>query len=177
MSATATPAALAERPLSRAILDIGGMHCASCVSSVERALRGSPGVRSARVNLPLAQAAVDYEPGKTDLKRMAEAVAAAGYSASPSQSGGGKSAGAALEQRSREEIVLWRNRLVAAAVLLIPLMAAGYAPHAWHSWSPWVVLVIGSVMQVYVGWPYFVGAAKRLRHGGANMDTLIALGT
>ena len=108
---------------------------------------------------------------------MAEAVAAAGYSASPSQSGGGKSAGAALEERSREEIVLWRNRLMAAAVLLVPLMAAGYAPHAWHSWSPWVVLVIGSIMQAYVGWPYFVGAAKRLRHGGANMDTLIALGT
>src|SRR6185295_16436825 len=175
MSATSTTAPTSERPLSRAVLEIGGMHCASCVSSVERALRESPGVLSARVNLPLAQAAVDFEPGKTDLAKMAEAVAAAGYSASPSQSGGGKSAGAALEERSREEIVLWRNRLIAAAVLLIPLMLAGYAPHAWHSWSPWLALAIGSVMQAYVGWPYFVGAAKRLRHGGANMDTLIAL--
>jgi P-type Cu+ transporter len=153
------------------------MHCASCVGNVEQALLQVAGVKGARVNLPLAQAAVDYEPGKTDLAKMAQAVAAAGYSASPSQSGGGKSAGAALEERSREEIVLWRNRLIAAVVLLIPLMAAGYAPHAWHSRSPWVVLVIGSVMQAYVGWPYFVGAAKRLRHGGANMDTLIALGT
>ena len=152
------------------------MHCASCVSSVERALRESPGVRSARVNLPLAQAAVDYEPGKTDLARMADAVAAAGYSAAPSQIGGGKSAGAALEERSREEIVLWRNRLIAAAVLLVPLVA-GPAPTTWHHWTRWVVLAIGSIMQVYVGWPYFVGAAKRLRHGGANMDTLIALGT
>ncbi|MCE9529499.1 MAG: heavy metal translocating P-type ATPase [Planctomycetales bacterium] len=153
------------------------MHCASCVSSVERALRDTPGVRSARVNLPLAQAAVDYEPGKTDLARMAEAVAAAGYSASPSQSGGGKSAGAALEERSREEIVLWRNRLIAATVLLVPLMLAGYAPMSWHHWTRWLVLAVGSVMQAFVGWPYFVGALRRLRHGGANMDTLIALGT
>jgi Cu+-exporting ATPase len=108
---------------------------------------------------------------------MAEAVAAAGYSASPTQSGGGKSAGTILEERSREEIVLWQNRLIAAALLLMPLMAAGYAPHSWHRSSPWLLLVNGSIMQFYVGWPYFMGAAKRLRHGGANMDTLIALGT
>lgn len=166
-----------ELPSRRAVLDVGGMHCASCVGSVERALREAPGVRSVRVNLPLAQAAVDYEPEKTDLARMAAAVVAAGYSASAIQSGGGKSAGAALEERSREEIVLWRNRLIAAAVLLVPLMLAGYASMSWHHWTRWLVLAVGSVMQAFVGWPYFVGAAKRLRHGGANMDTLIALGT
>ena len=177
MSATAKTAVNSESAPSRVILDIGGMHCASCVSSVERGLRETPGVLSARVNLPLAQAAVDYEPEATDFAKMAEAVAAAGYSATPSQSGGGKSAGAVLEERSREEIVLWRNRLVAAVVLLVPLMLSSYAPASWHRWSPWLVLTIGTVMQVYVGWPYFVGAAKRLRHGGANMDTLIALGT
>ena len=177
MNTAATTASTSERPLSRAILDIGGMHCASCVSSVERALREAPGVHSARVNLPLAQAAVDFEPGKSDLARMAQAVAAAGYSASPSESGSGKSAGAALEERSRREIGTWRLRLILAGVLLVPLMAAGYAPHAWQGGTRWLVLIVGSVMQVLVGLPYFVGAAKRLRHGGANMDTLIALGT
>ncbi len=153
------------------------MHCASCVSSVERALRESPGVLSARVNLPLAQAAVNFEPATTDLTRIAVAVAAAGYSASPTQVGGGKSAGVALEKRSRQEIVLWRNRLIAAGVLLVPLIFSSYAPPAWHHWTRWLVLAIGSAMQACVGWPYFIGAAKRLRHGGANMDTLIALGT
>src|SRR5688500_17382091 len=121
MSATTTNDSIAELPLARAVLDVGGMHCASCVSSVERALREAPGVRSARVNLPLAQAAVDYEPGKTDLARMAQAVAAAGYSASQSDGGSGKSAGATLEERSRREIGTWQLRLVLAAVLLVPL--------------------------------------------------------
>lgn len=177
MSATAKTAVNSESAPSRVILDIGGMHCASCVGSVERALRESPGVRSARVNLPLNQAAVDYDPRKVDLVKMAEAVEAAGYSATPSQSGGGKSAGAVLEERSREEIVLWRNRLIAAAVLLVPLMLSSYAPLEWRHWTRWLVLAVGSVMQVFVGWPYFFGAVKRLQHGGANMDTLIALGT
>ena len=38
---------------SRALFEIGGMHCASCVSSVELALREAPGVRAVRVNLTL----------------------------------------------------------------------------------------------------------------------------
>ena len=120
-------------------------------------------VRSARVNLPLAQAAVDYETGKTDLARMAQAVAAAGYSVSPNDNGSGKSAGAALEERSRREIGTWQLRLVLAAVLLVPLLAGGYAPHAWGDGPRWLLLIIGTVMQVLVGLPYFVGAANRLR--------------
>src|SRR5436190_15583796 len=101
------------------------MHCASCVSSVERALQAIPGVHTARVNLPLAQAAVDYEPGKTDLARMSAAVASAGYSARPAEQSG-KSAGAVLEEKSRHEAQTWLIRLILAAVLLVPLMAAEY---------------------------------------------------
>ena len=152
------------------------MHCASCVSTVERALAGVPGVHAARVNLPLAQAAVDYDPALASAEAMTQAVAATGYQSTPRTSTG-RSAGAVLEEKSRDEIALWRNRLIAAAILLVPLMSAGYAPLSWHAWSNWALLVIGTVMQVYVGGPYFVGGARRLLHGGANMDTLIALGT
>ena len=35
----------------------------------------------------------------------------------------------------------------------------------------------GIAMQTIVGWPYMAGAARQLRHGAANMDTLIAVGT
>lgn len=152
------------------------MHCASCVSTVERALLGVPGVRQARVNLPLAQAAVDYEPGVASSEAMTQAVAATGYQAALSGSSG-KPADAVLEEKSRGEIALWRNRLIAAGILLVPLMAASYAPSSWHDWTPRALLAIGTVMQVYVGGPYFAGAVRRLRYGGANMDTLIALGT
>src|SRR3954463_7006470 len=99
----------AKERSERAILQIGGMHCASCVSSVERALRNVPGVQAARVNLPLSQAAVDYEPALATIEKMAQAVAASGYQARPSQATG-KSAGAVLEERSAGEIALWRNR-------------------------------------------------------------------
>ena len=42
--------------------DIEGMHCASCSSRVEEALRKQPGVRQASVNLALSRARVALAP-------------------------------------------------------------------------------------------------------------------
>ena len=134
------------------------MHCASCVSSVERALREAPGVHSARVNLPLAQAAVDYEPGKTDLARLSEAVAAAGYSASLTQSGGGKSAGAALEERSRREIGTWQIRLILAtnAIILANIIffwfLLTYFDPGWSHYAFYICSAMVSVIAVAQLW-------------------------
>jgi Cu2+-exporting ATPase len=53
----AAPAAehLAELPKDATLmLSLPGIHCAGCISGVEKALNAVPGVRSARVNLTLA---------------------------------------------------------------------------------------------------------------------------
>ncbi|HEX4262000.1 MAG TPA: cation transporter, partial [Acetobacteraceae bacterium] len=61
-------------------LAIEGMTCASCVRRVERAHSRVPGVSRAEVNLATERARVR---GMADLARLTEAVAAAGYAASP----------------------------------------------------------------------------------------------
>ena len=60
-------------------MHIEGMTCASCVSHVEKALRKTPGVSSAVVNLANETATVDYDPGQTTLETLTQAVRDAGY--------------------------------------------------------------------------------------------------
>jgi Cu+-exporting ATPase len=61
------------------ILPIGGMTCASCVSTVEGALSGVPGVMEANVNLATERASVTYIPGVVGLAEFKAAVDKTGY--------------------------------------------------------------------------------------------------
>src|SRR2546429_4978720 len=65
--------------MERMTAPVRGMHCAACVGKVERVLTSVPGVESASVNLATEQAAVVFDPARTDLARLRAAVAAAGY--------------------------------------------------------------------------------------------------
>ena len=51
--------------LDEAALSVTGMDCASCVSHVEKAIAGVPGVQACEVNLARGRAVVKYDPGKT----------------------------------------------------------------------------------------------------------------
>jgi P-type Cu+ transporter len=61
------------------VVALQGMHCASCIVSIERALKKTPGVYDAIVDLATQQAHVQYLPGLIDRKGLAHAVVEAGY--------------------------------------------------------------------------------------------------
>lgn len=61
-------------------LPVEGMHCASCVGRVERALVDVPGVFEARVNLASEQAEVRFDPGVATATDVVEAVDKTGFS-------------------------------------------------------------------------------------------------
>ena len=50
---------------------------------------------------------------------------------------------------------------------------------AWASanWVNWLMLGLALPVQGYVGWDYYIGGFKALRHRSANMDVLVAMGT
>jgi Cu+-exporting ATPase len=58
----------------KAQLDIIGMTCAACANRVERALKKTPGVVSAAVNLATEKASVEYLPGQANPEQMIAAV-------------------------------------------------------------------------------------------------------
>jgi copper chaperone len=62
--------------MSETVLKIEGMTCMHCKMSVEKALKGVPGVTSAEVDLAKKQAVV---AGSADQAVMAKAVGEAGF--------------------------------------------------------------------------------------------------
>jgi Cu+-exporting ATPase len=63
----------------KAIIRINGMHCASCAQSIEKALRREKGIISVTVNFATEKAVVEYDIGKTTLKRIGDAIRETGY--------------------------------------------------------------------------------------------------
>ena len=154
-------------------LVIGGMHSAACVSNVERALKTVPGVEEASVSLTTHEASI---LGKIDdLGLLEEAVENAGYKATIRSSAPPADRAADLQFKQLREQREWRNRLIVAILLGFGVILADFAPP--HSLSSIAAISLAGIVQMYVGWPFYVGAWKRFRHGTADMDTLVAVGT
>ena len=60
-------------------LPVGGMSCASCVAKIEKALKNTPGVTAARVNLAAARASIEYDSSRVGLTQLANVVQGLGY--------------------------------------------------------------------------------------------------
>jgi Cu+-exporting ATPase len=76
---TSGPADPAAKPASGPVsLPVKGMHCASCVGRVEKAIGAVPGVGSVAVNLATEQASVSFL-GPANLEGVIEAINKAGY--------------------------------------------------------------------------------------------------
>ena len=164
-------------------LAIGGMTCAACVAHVEQALRGAPGVVEVRVNLATERAAVSYIPGQGGLEDLRQAVADYGYRID-GVAGEEQDAAAELERLSRTaEIRYYRRRYIFAVTAGLLLFLGSFHPLPWipwlQSWAyyPWLLWALATPVQFWAGGPFYRSGLAALRHGAANMHTLIALGS
>lgn len=148
------------------------MTCASCVNRVEKALRGVPRTKSARVNLANDQATVVVSDDGSDATDYIQAIEAAGYSARLLD--GDATSDDDAERRHRV-LRAWLYRWVTGAILSIPIMALSMGIE--FAGSVWILLALATVVQVYVGAPFFLAAWKNALHATATMDTLVAIGT
>ena len=170
---------------------VEGMTCASCVNRIARSLRKVDGVEDANVNLAAESATVRFDPAQVTVRDLANAVEAAGYVARLEQAAmadhGADVAEAAEARSERDEaatrhLASLRRRLVVATILTIPILG-GLARMTVAPWLPTVLsdplfqLALASPVQFWAGWPFYAGTAKALRHGTADMNTLIAVGT
>jgi cation-transporting ATPase V len=153
---------------------VEGMHCASCSARVQQVLEHGEGVTEAEVNLATARArVVGRDP---DPAALEAAVVRAGYGLRRVEP---TALAAPEEDPTAGEVAFWRRRL-ALAIPALAFMAATMLAGREAMMSGtlrWVSLAVATPVQFWVGWPFLVRAAARARHLGANMDTLIALGT
>lgn len=170
-----------------ATLPITGMTCASCVSRVEKALNKVGGVQAANVNLATEKATVRFDAATTNVAQLTAAVEKAGYGvgtllglpvmAAPTNAPAEDEVDERDRERQREIDSLRTKSLVSLSIGLV-MMALMYIPLGIdiRLIAP-LLLIAATVIQVWAGNVFYKAAWAAAKHGGTNMNTLVALGT
>jgi Cu+-exporting ATPase len=167
-------------PVEQVTLPIGGMTCASCVTTIEGALGGVPGVVGATVNLATAKATVSYVPGVASLQDFKKAVAEVGYEVLVTSDG---SAAEDEEDQSEKKMRQATFRMRMAWVFTGPIILWMFAEMFFGIvWPNELIFNLGMILLAlpvlfWLGRDTYRGGFAAARHGKPNMDTLIALGT
>jgi len=155
---------------------VTGLSCASCVGRVERAVEKVPGVLDVTVNLGTEKATVEYLAGEVDLGTIERAIEGAGYGVIREEETSVEDA------HEREYRKLKGDFLLAAA--LTALILVGSLPHMLGFEVPdsmtllnFGLLALATPVQFWAGRRFYEGAWAALRHGQANMNTLVVMGT
>ncbi len=168
------------KELEQTSLSVGGMSCAACVVRVEKALGQLEGVEKAAVNFATEKAQVTYDPDKVDLEKFKKVIEEAGY-----QFRG--LARAELRDREREErqkeLALLKKKFIFSVVfgsLIMVFSMPHYIPilrDIPHDILFYILFVLTTPVQFWAGKQFITGAWGSARHGSADMNTLIAVGT
>jgi P-type Cu+ transporter len=182
------PTTTSPHELIRAIQDVGygadvrqmtfgvmGMTCASCVERVEQALKKVPGVLEASVNLTNEKATVEYLASEVELRDLEKAVEGAGY-------GVVREGSSTEDTREREYDKLRADFLLAAGLTALILLGSlpmmfGFMLPVPLRWLNIGLLLLATPVQFWAGWRFYRGAWGALKHGQANMNTLVVMGT
>jgi len=181
-------------------LAVGGMTCASCVARVEKKINKVPGA-TATVNLATEQAHVELTD-EVDAAALVKAVESAGYTATVmrnslatrgtethaghemtamalsghSMGDGEMDAGEDTSAPVPDRGADLRRRLIAAAILSVPVLLLSMIPALQFPGWQLVVTVLALPVVTWSAWPFHRAAARAARHGASTMDTLVSLG-
>ena len=157
-------------------LAVEGVHCAGCMSKIERGLSAIPDVTRARVNLTDRRVALEWKEGTLDPARFIDRLAELGYKAYPFET---ESAEAAEAEQSR---FLLRCLGVAAfatmnvMMLSVPVWSGSDMISEQRDFFHWLSALIALPAAAYAGQPFFRSAFRALRARGVNMDVPISVG-
>jgi P-type Cu+ transporter len=158
-----------------AVIRVGGMVCATCVQTIETALRALPGVVSATVNLGNEKAYVMYNPSVTGISEMKSAIEDAGYQ----YLGLAGEISEEAEKQARENDL--HDKILRFSVgfaVSIPFMLIMWVPLPITMQNlAYIMFIIGTPVFVYVAYPIFRAARMALRNHSLNMDVMYAMGT
>ncbi|KAL9255837.1 putative copper-transporting ATPase HMA5 [Drosera capensis] len=153
---------------------------------VQQSLQALPGVQSIEIDKVLEKISISYNPDMTGPRNFIEVIGSAnGSFAKLYPDEGGR------ESRRLEEIKRYNRSFLWSLVFTIPVFLSSmvfmYVPTIRRGLDAKVVnmLTIGELfrwvlstpVQFIIGRRFYTGSYKALRHGSANMDVLIALGT
>ncbi len=162
------------------ILPIGGMSCASCAARIERNLKKINGITDAAVNFGTEKASVEYNPSLVDLQTVKKTIIDTGYTVIEVEE---KNLLDVDRERREGELRILKNELIESASLSIFIMIGSmqmfipYFPSIPHSTMNSILFILTTFVQFKCGSLFYVGAWAALKHLGADMNVLVAVGT
>ncbi|UFS65125.1 cadmium-translocating P-type ATPase [Paracoccus denitrificans] len=154
------------------VLSLPTIHCATCITDVERVLQRHPGVRDARVNLTLRRVTVDA-PGMTaeELIPVVESIGYEAHELDPAAL-----SASAADRQGRD--ILMRIGVSGFAMMNIMILSVAVwsgAEDATRDMFHWISGAIALPTVAFAGQPFFSSAWRALRHGRLGMDVPISL--
>ncbi|MCX6562835.1 MAG: heavy metal translocating P-type ATPase, partial [Candidatus Aminicenantes bacterium] len=159
-------------------LPIGGMNCAGCAANIEKALKGLAGVEKANVNFATARATVVFDPQILKPEDIEKAIVSAGYEVIKAAGGDEEDAERAAREQEygRLKREFWTG-LAFSFVIFIGSMPRFFPWIPPILTSPWLLWAMATPVQFWIGRRFYKGAWAALKHGRADMNTLVAVGT
>ncbi len=163
---------------------IDGMTCASCVATVENAVKKLPGMTSCSVNLTTEKMAVSYDDSQVNQEKIEQAVADAGYGVKLFVQG----QAASQEEREEKRLAGMKQRLIWSTIFTLPLLyismgsmmglpLPAFLEAASHPLTFTLVQLALTLPVMAIGWHFYRTGFKTLYKGHPNMDSLVAVAT
>ncbi len=184
--------------------NIKGMHCASCGAIIKRTLQKQEGVEACEVNYATETAKISFDESKISPETMSKKIEPLGYSfRMPNEhkghvmpdgsvmTGMDHSEHLGLNQ-TKEEKLQELNEQKQKVQFVLPLAILVFALMLWEIAGSFftvlpkfflpmdlyntILLVLATPVLFWAGKQFLVGVWRFLKHGAANMDTLVGLG-
>ncbi|WP_311588404.1 heavy metal translocating P-type ATPase [Prevotella disiens] len=149
-----------------------GMACSACSANVEKRLNSLKGVTSASVSLAGRTALVDFNPEEISLEGLKKEINAIGYDLIIDED-------QSLEEIEKRSYTLLKHKTLLSWFFSMAIMAVSMR---WivvgnTYFTNQIALLLAFANIVFCGQNFYISAFRQLRHGSANMDTLVALST
>ena len=153
-------------------IPVVGMACSACSANVEKKLNSLEGVHAASVSLAGRSALIDFDPAVISLDDMKREINNIGYDLVT------EADRSAIEIEKSAYVLLRRKTILSwIFALLVMAISMHWIVLGNRDMGNQVSLLLALFNLIYCGRSFYLTAFKQLRHGAANMDTLVALST
>ena len=172
-------------------LIVKGIHCASCVSLIEKTIKKDSGVRTVSVNFGTEKVRIEFDEKLTDIKRLSGSVKPFGYELIQEKKPIDHIHNKMEVNNDKTELDILKKNLILGLsfafisavfmfwdilslppVSLLPEMSEIVKTFMHH-----LMPILATYTLFIIGLPYLKGVWRFIRTGVANMDTLIGIGT